>query len=289
MLSKDDQTIDFGYKAVKRSEKQKLVNNVFDSVASKYDLMNDLTSFGIHRLWKNDLINWLAPQNNQRLADIAGGTGDIARKFLDAGGRSAHVYDINQEMLNTGKNQKNLSKKIKWTIASAENIPATEGSFERATIGFGLRNFTNKDIGLTEMKRCLKKGGRLLVLEFSKPMNPLFSKVYDWYSFNILPKLGSILANDSESFEKAVQMVKDVTAVPEVNKVYMGKVAKIVEFGAFVTIMPNQDGLLHVSEIAHERVEKVEDYLKEGEEVEVKVLGIDRGRIKLSRKVLIEK
>ena len=99
----------------------------------------------------------------------------------------------------------------------------------------------------------------------------------------------NIFANDSESFEKAVQMVKDVTAVPEVNKVYMGKVAKIVEFGAFVTIMPNQDGLLHVSEIAHERVEKVEDYLKEGEEVEVKVLGIDRGRIKLSRKVLIEK
>ena len=95
--------------------------------------------------------------------------------------------------------------------------------------------------------------------------------------------------SDSESFEKAVQMVKDVTAVPEVNKVYMGKVAKIVEFGAFITIMPNQDGLLHVSEIAHERVEKVEDYLKEGEEIEVKVLGIDRGRIKLSRKVLIEK
>ena len=99
----------------------------------------------------------------------------------------------------------------------------------------------------------------------------------------------NVFANDSESFEKAVQMVKDVTAVPEVNKVYMGKVAKIVEFGAFITIMPNQDGLLHVSEIAHERVEKVEDYLKEGEEIEVKVLGIDRGRIKLSRKVLIEK
>ena len=125
MLNKDNQKIDFGYKAVKRSEKQKLVNNVFDSVASKYDLMNDLTSFGIHRLWKNDLINWLAPQNNQRLADIAGGTGDIAKKFWDAGGRCAHVYDINQEMLNTCKNKKNLSKKIKWTIASAENIPAT--------------------------------------------------------------------------------------------------------------------------------------------------------------------
>ena len=98
-----------------------------------------------------------------------------------------------------------------------------------------------------------------------------------------------VFANDDESFEKALQMVKDVTAVPEVNKVYTGKVAKIVEFGAFITIMPNQDGLLHVSEIAHERVNKVEDYLKEGEEIEVKVLGIDRGRIKLSRKVLIDK
>ena len=99
MLNKDDQKIDFGYKTVKRSEKQKLVNNVFDSVASKYDLMNDLTSFGMHRLWKNDLINWLAPQNNQRLADIAGGTGDIAKKFLDAGGGSAHVYDINLSLI----------------------------------------------------------------------------------------------------------------------------------------------------------------------------------------------
>ena len=99
----------------------------------------------------------------------------------------------------------------------------------------------------------------------------------------------NVFANDDESFEKAVQMVKDVTAVPEVNKVYTGKVAKIVEFGAFITIMPNQDGLLHVSEIAHERVNKVEDYLKEGEEIEVKVLGVDRGRIKLSRKVLIDK
>ena len=177
MLNKDDQKIDFGYKTVKRSEKQKLVNNVFDSVASKYDLMNDLTSFGIHRLWKNDLINWLAPQNNQRLADIAGGTGDIAKKFLDAGGGSAHVYDINQAMLNTGKNKQNLSKKIKWTIASAENIPATEGSFERATIGFGLRNITDRVMCLKEIYRILKPGGRLICLEFSHVENNMIRKL----------------------------------------------------------------------------------------------------------------
>ena len=113
MLNKDKQQIDFGYKTVKRSDKQKLVNNVFDSVANKYDLMNDLTSFGIHRLWKNNLINWLAPQNNQSLADIAGGTGDIAKKFLNAGGGNAHVYDVNKAMLNKGQVKNEGIKKIK--------------------------------------------------------------------------------------------------------------------------------------------------------------------------------
>ena len=220
MLNKDDQKIDFGYKTVKRSEKQKLVNNVFDSVASKYDLMNDLTSFGIHRLWKNDLINWLAPQNNQRLADIAGGTGDIAKKFLDAGGRSAHVYDINQEMLNTGKNKKNLSKKIKWTIASAENIPSAEGSFERATIGFGLRNITDRVRCLKEIYRILKPGGRLICLEFSHVENNTIRKLYDTWSFNFMPSIGKQIAGDKNAYTYLVESIRQFPTQPELAQMF---------------------------------------------------------------------
>ena len=220
MLNKDDQKIDFGYKAVKRSEKQKLVNNVFDSVASKYDLMNDLTSFGIHRLWKNDLINWLAPQNNQRLADIAGGTGDIAKKFLDAGGGSAHVYDINQAMLNTGKNKQNLSKKIKWTIANAENIPASEGSFERATIGFGLRNITDRVRCLKEIYRILKPGGRLICLEFSHVENNTIRKLYDTWSFNFLPSIGKQIAGDKNAYTYLVESIRQFPTQPELAQMF---------------------------------------------------------------------
>ena len=220
MLNKDDQKIDFGYKAVKRSEKQKLVNNVFDSVASKYDLMNDLTSFGIHRLWKSDLINWLAPQNNQRLADIAGGTGDIARKFLDAGGGSAHVYDINQEMLSTGKNKKNLSKKIKWTIATAENIPATEGYFERATIGFGLRNITDRVRCLKEIYRILKPGGRLICLEFSHVENNTIRKLYDTWSFNFMPSIGKQIAGDKNAYTYLVESIRQFPTQPELAQMF---------------------------------------------------------------------
>ena len=220
MLNKDDQKIDFGYKTVKRSEKQKLVNNVFDSVASKYDLMNDLTSFGIHRVWKNDLINWLAPQNNQRLADIAGGTGDLARKFLDAGGGSAHVYDINQEMLNTGKNKKNLSKKIKWTIANAENIPATEGSFERATIGFGLRNITDRVRCLKEIYRILKPGGRLICLEFSHVENNMIRKLYDKWSFNFMPSIGKQIAGDKNAYTYLVESIRQFPTQPELAQMF---------------------------------------------------------------------
>ncbi|MFL2819041.1 MAG: bifunctional demethylmenaquinone methyltransferase/2-methoxy-6-polyprenyl-1,4-benzoquinol methylase UbiE [Candidatus Puniceispirillales bacterium] len=220
MLNKDDQKIDFGYKTVKRSEKQKLVNNVFDSVASKYDLMNDLTSFGIHRVWKNDLINWLAPQNNQRLADIAGGTGDIARKFLDAGGGSAHVYDINQEMLNTGKNKNNISKKIKWTVASAENIPATEGAFERATIGFGLRNITDRVKCLKEIYRILKPGGRLICLEFSHVESDTIRRLYDTWSFNFMPSIGKQITGNKSAYNYLVESIRQFPTQPELAQMF---------------------------------------------------------------------
>ena len=130
MINKNEDNIDFGYKVVKKTDKQRLINKVFDSVASKYDLMNDITSFGIHRNWKNDLINWLSPQRTQNLADIAGGTGDIAQKFLLAGGNSAHVFDINNEMIQVGQEKYKNIKNLKWTIASAENLPVKENSFE---------------------------------------------------------------------------------------------------------------------------------------------------------------
>ena len=150
----DNSNIDFGYKIVKREEKQKLVNDVFNSVATKYDVMNDITSFGIHRAWKNDLINWLSPQKNQKLADIAGGTGDIAQKFIQNGGGSAFVIDINHEMIEAGKKQN--KEKLHWVVASAEKIPIPDNSFDRATIAFGLRNVTNRDAALKEIFRILK-------------------------------------------------------------------------------------------------------------------------------------
>ena len=132
MVNKNQNNVDFGYKSVKKSDKQKLVNNIFNSVARKYDLMNDITSLGIHRNWKSDLINWIAPQSNQNLADIAGGTGDIAYKFLNAGGNSAHIFDINKEMIQVSKQKYRNIKNLEWSIASAENIPALDNSFERA-------------------------------------------------------------------------------------------------------------------------------------------------------------
>ena len=145
--------------------------------------MNDITSLGIHRSWKNDLINWLAPQSTQNLADIAGGTGDIAQKFIKAGGNSAHVFDINKEMIQIGKQKfKNLNK-IAWTTASAENIPVSDNSFERATMSFGLRNITDRNKSLEEIYRILKPGGRFVCLEFSHIENDFLKGFTMLWSF----------------------------------------------------------------------------------------------------------
>ena len=220
MLNKDKQQIDFGYKTVKRSDKQKLVNNVFDSVANKYDLMNDLTSFGIHRLWKNNLINWLAPQNNQSLADIAGGTGDIAKKFLKAGGGNAHVYDVNKAMLNKGQVKNEGIKKIKWTIASAENIPAMDFSFERATMGFGLRNITDRIKALKEVYRILKPGGRFICLEFSHVESDIVKKLYDTWSFNFMPLIGKRITGEKEAYTYLVESIRQFPTQPELTEMF---------------------------------------------------------------------
>ena len=220
MLVKDNKNIDFGYKIVKKKDKQNLVNNVFNSVADKYDLMNDITSFGIHREWKNNLINWMAPQKNQKLADIAGGTGDIARKFVNNGGHTAYVIDINEEMIKSGKvNKKNL-KDIKWLVASAEDIPIDDNTFERATMGFGLRNVTNRAQALKEVYRILKPGGRFICLEFSHVENELIEKIYNFWSFKCMPYIGEKVARDRSAYTYLVESIRQFPTQPELSDMF---------------------------------------------------------------------
>ena len=214
----NENNVDFGNKTVKKTDKQKLVNKVFNSVAQKYDLMNDITSIGIHRSWKNDLINWMAPQCTQNLADIAGGTGDIAQKFIKAGGNTAHVFDINKEMIQIGKQKfKNLNK-IAWTTASAENIPVSDNSFERATISFGLRNITDRNKSLQEIYRILKPGGRFICLEFSHIENDFLKKFYDLWSFKIMPLMGQKITGDKEAYTYLVESIRKFPTQAEVSQ-----------------------------------------------------------------------
>ena len=214
----DNSNIDFGYKFVKREEKQRLVNDVFNSVATKYDLMNDITSFGIHRIWKNDLINWLSPQKNQKLADIAGGTGDIAQKFIQNGGGSAYVIDINYEMIEAGKKQN--KEKLHWIVASAEKIPIPDNSFDRATISFGLRNVTNRDAALKEIFRILKPGGRFICLEFSQVENNIIKKLYDIWSFKFMPAIGEKITGDKDAYTYLVESIRKFPNQSELSEIF---------------------------------------------------------------------
>ncbi len=220
MVEVNQNNVDFGYKSVKKSDKQKLVNNVFDSVARKYDLMNDITSLGIHRSWKNDLINWLAPQGDQNLADIAGGTGDIANKFINAGGNSAHIFDVNEEMIQVSKQKYRNVRNLKWTIASAEDIPALDNSFERATISFGLRNITDRNKSLQEIYRILKPGGRFICLEFSHVENDLLKKFYDLWSFKIMPFLGDKVTGNKEAYTYLVESIRKFPNQGELSQMF---------------------------------------------------------------------
>ena len=220
MLINEEKNIDFGNKKVKKTEKQTLVNNVFNSVADKYDLMNDLTSLGIHRLWKDSLINWLAPQPYQKLADIAGGTGDISVKFLLAGGCSAHIIDINKEMITNGKLKNNNNNNLSWTIASAENLPMADNSYERASMGFGLRNITNRVLALKEVYRILKPGGRFICLEFSHVENSLLKKIYDIWSFEFMPRIGQKITGDKEAYNYLVESIRQFPSQPELTQIF---------------------------------------------------------------------
>ena len=203
----------FGYKTVNKAEKQARVADVFTSVAKKYDIMNDLMSFGIHRLWKRYAISLSGVRAGQHVLDIAGGTGDLAKVFSREVGRNGHVVlsDINAAMLEVGRERLINAgcNNVDFVLANAETLaPFDDDSFDLVTISFGLRNVTDKDAALKAMYRVLKPGGRLLILEFSKPIFEPLSKAYDLYSFTALPIMGKIIANDSESYQYLAESIR---------------------------------------------------------------------------------
>ncbi len=203
----------FGYKTVNKAEKQARVADVFTSVAKKYDIMNDLMSFGIHRLWKRYAISLSGVRAGQHVLDIAGGTGDLAKVFSREVGRNGHVVlsDINAAMLEVGRERLINAgcNNVDFVLANAETLaPFEDESFDLLTISFGLRNVTDKDAALRSMYRVLKPGGRLLILEFSKPIFEPLSKAYDLYSFTALPMMGKIVANDSESYKYLAESIR---------------------------------------------------------------------------------
>ena len=208
-----DKTTHFGYKTVNVEEKAGKVAEVFHSVADNYDLMNDLMSGGIHRLWKRVAIEMSGVRSGHTVLDIAGGTGDLAAKFSRLVGPAGTVVlaDINQSMLRVGRDRlidRGISSNVRFSQADAQHLPFPDNTFNLITIAFGLRNVTDKDMALRSMLRVLKPGGRLLVLEFSKPNNVVLSKLYDSYSFNVLPKLGKLFANDGDSYQYLAESIR---------------------------------------------------------------------------------
>ncbi|HII3830315.1 TPA: bifunctional demethylmenaquinone methyltransferase/2-methoxy-6-polyprenyl-1,4-benzoquinol methylase UbiE [Pasteurella multocida] len=208
-----EETTHFGFKTVAKSEKQKMIANVFHSVAGKYDLMNDLLSFGIHRVWKRFTIDCSGVRKGHKVLDLAGGTGDFTAKFSRLVGPSGEVIlaDINDSMLRVGREKlRNLGVvgNVNYVQANAEALPFPDNTFDCVIISFGLRNVTDKDKALRSMFRVLKPDGRLLVLEFSKPILDPLSKIYNFYSFNILPKIGEVVVNDSESYRYLAESIR---------------------------------------------------------------------------------
>jgi len=209
----DKDTTHFGYQEVDKNEKAGLVAGVFHSVAARYDLMNDLMSGGIHRIWKRFTIELSGVRKGDSVLDIAGGTGDLAAKFARIVGSEGRVVlaDINESMLQVGRDKlldTGQISNIEFVQADAQTLPFPDNSFDCITIAFGLRNVTDKDKALRSMLRVLKPGGRLLVLEFSKPQNELLSRAYDAYSFRMLPFMGKLVANDSESYKYLAESIR---------------------------------------------------------------------------------
>ena len=209
----DKDTTHFGFKEVDTQAKAGLVADVFHSVASRYDLMNDLMSGGIHRVWKRFTIELSGVRSGNAVLDIAGGTGDLAARFADIVGPEGRVVlaDINDSMLKVGRDKlldNGRLGNLEFVQADAQCLPFPDDSFDCVTIAFGLRNVTDKDAALRSMLRVLKPGGRLLVLEFSKPANPLLSKAYDTYSFRVLPLMGRLVANDADSYQYLAESIR---------------------------------------------------------------------------------
>ncbi len=210
---KQDKTTDFGYQDVPYADKQKLVHDVFESVANKYDLMNDLMSLGIHRLWKRYCVELSFVRPGDRVLDVAAGSGDLGKLFSKKIGSSGKLIltDINQAMLDVGKRRlldEGFVENINFVIANAEELPFKSNYFNAISIAFGLRNVTDKDKALRSMYRLLKPGGRLLVLEFSTPTLPALKTVYDTYSFSLLPKIGEWIARDADSYRYLAESIR---------------------------------------------------------------------------------
>src|SRR5919107_3611983 len=210
---RDPSTTDFGYQLVPTGEKAARVRAVFDSVAGNYDLMNDLMSAGAHRLWKQFTLAQTALRPGQRALDVAGGTGDLAAGMAKQVGATGLVVlsDINAAMLAVGRDaliDRGLVGNIRCSLANAERLPFRDSSFDCVTIGFGLRNVTDKAAALAEMRRVLRPGGQLLVLEFSHPVVPLLKPLYDLYSFRVLPLLGKLVAKDADSYRYLAESIR---------------------------------------------------------------------------------
>ena len=211
----NEQTASFGFREVPEDEKETLVRGVFSSVARHYDLMNDLMSAGVHRLWKDTMVEWLNPQPGWQVLDVAGGTGDIAFRIAEAargkGGEAAiTVCDINADMLGEGVRRAESKGEgaISWINGDAEALPVGDATFDAYTIAFGIRNVTHIERALAEARRVLKPGGRFLCLEFSKVEAPILDAIYDKFSFSVLPKLGEMVAGDGEAYRYLVESIR---------------------------------------------------------------------------------
>lgn len=212
-MSEPENTTHFGYRDVPEQQKQKLVGEVFSSVARKYDVMNDLMSFGVHRLWKRYFVGTSGVRAGDAVLDLAGGTGDIAALLLPKVGAKGRVVvgDINGDMLRVGRDRmidRGLVKGLEWSQMNAEALPFPDQSFDCVTMAFGLRNVTRKDVALQEIHRVLKVGGRALVLEFSAVKSDILKPLYDFHSFKILPRIGALIAGDESSYRYLAESIR---------------------------------------------------------------------------------
>lgn len=211
-MGSTDETTHFGFRSISKEEKEGRVRDVFVGVSSRYDLMNDLMSGGMHRIWKAALVDWLAPRPNQQILDLAGGTGDIAFRIVgrqpDA---SVTVLDLTTEMLQRGQSRArnlHIGSEIAWIAGSADALPFAGGSFDACTVAFGVRNFPDIPRALTEIRRVLKPGGRLLILEFGHVENSGLRKLYDRYSFSAIPVMGQLVVGDQDSYLYLVESIR---------------------------------------------------------------------------------